>query len=172
MKKTAVNKIVTAALLISISVVLGRFCVIYITPSLRINFGNIPIMLAGLMLGPVYGALAGAGADIVGSVFLSGLGWYPPLTVSAAVMGLIPGLMSRFVTERPSKLRTAAAVFLSDLCGPIMWTTFWLSKLNNTPIWTLAAVRVPLYIGMAVLESAVLFVIIKVILREKKEQYI
>ncbi len=165
MRKLSVKTLVTTALFIAISIVLARFCVIYITPSVRINFGNIPIMLTGLLFGPIIGAAAGAIADVVGSVSLAALGWYPPITVSAALMGLIPGLLAFLVKREQTLPRTAVIVFVSNLCASMLWTTFWLSKLYGNGFWTLASVRVPLYLGMTVVESIVIFAVYKAILK-------
>ena len=165
MKKLSVRTLVATALLMSISIVLARFCAIYITPSVRINFGNIPIMLTGLVFGPVIGAIAGALSDVIGSVFLAALGWYPPITVSAALMGLIPGLLAFLIKREQTLPRTAVIVFVSNLCASMLWTTFWLSKLYGNGFWTLASVRVPLYLGMTVVESLVLFVVYKAVFK-------
>lgn len=169
MKKITVNLMVTTALLISISVVLARFCVVYITPSVRINFGNVPIMLSGLMYGPIVGAIAGTIADIIGSVLLSAFGWYPPLTVSAAIMGLVPGLLAFLYKNGRSLKKTLIIVFASNLAGTMLWSTFWLARLSNVSFWSLAVVRIPLYIGMTVLESILLFALYKAVVRIKKE---
>ena len=163
MKKITVNSMVMTALLISISVVLARFCVVYITPSVRINFGNVPIMLSGLMFGPVIGALSGLIADIIGSVLLSALGWYPPLTVSAAIMGFVPGILAFLFKNEQNMKRTLIIVFCSNFFGTMLWSTFWLAKLSNVTFWSLAVVRFPLYIGMTVLESILLLAIYRAV---------
>ena len=163
MKKFTVKTLVTVALLISISIVLARLLVIYITPSVRINFGNIPIMLAGLLYGPIIGGAAGAIADILGTLFLSGMGWYPPLTVSAAIMGIVPGLLAFLVKKNPSIPKMAVIVFTSNLFGTMLWTTYWLTKLNNVSFGTLAAVRIPLYLCMTVVETLALYTIYKAV---------
>lgn len=157
----ATKTLVTMALLAAISIVLSRFCVIYFTDSLRLSFGNIPIIITGLLFGPIAGALVGAVTDILGSLLFSGLGWYPPLTVTPVIIGLVAGLLRRFVLKRQQFYRFAAATLIANALGTICWSTFCLSKLYGTPFWTLAGVRVPFYIGVALLEALVIFVLFK-----------
>ena len=57
-----------AALLAAMSMILGKFLQIP-TPFaefVRISFENLPVILAGLVLGPLAGAMTGAVADLVG----------------------------------------------------------------------------------------------------------
>jgi len=160
-KKMSTKTLVVAAVLVAISIVLSRFCVIYITPSVRISFGNIPIIIASLMFGPLVGALVGAASDLLGAAFLSGLGWYPWLTVTPILIGIIPAVLCKLIKNRRSFVAVFAVVLTADVVGPMCWSTYWLSELYNTPIFSLAVVRVPLYIGIAVLESVVIFLLMK-----------
>lgn len=179
MSKTNTNKRITTrmmvalALLSAISIILSRFCVIYFTDNLRLSFGNIPILIAGLMFGPIAGALVGGVTDIIGSLLLSGLGWYPPLTITPVVMGLIAGLLRSFVMKNMKFYRVAITAFIANAIGTMFWSTLSLSWMRGVPVWSLAVVRVPFYIGVAVLEAFVLFVLLrsgafKSVLHDKK----
>ena len=148
--------LVFLAFLTAVSILLARFCVIWITPSIRVSFGNIPILLAGILFGPAGGALVGLTADVLGSAFLSGLGWYPPITVSAVLTGVIAGLLKPLVLKEFSVFRIFAVDFAANSAASIGWTTFWLAKLYGSGFLALLSVRVPLYIGMSVLETILL----------------
>ena len=67
-------RITISALFIAISIVLTRFFVFPYGPTFfRLTLGNVPIILGGILMGPIYGALIGFGADIVGAtLFPSG----------------------------------------------------------------------------------------------------
>lgn len=160
-KKISTKMLVTLGLLTAVSIVLTRFCVIYLTETLRISFGNIPIIMAGIIFGPVAGALTGLAADLVGAVFLSGLGWYPPLTLTAIVMGIIPGLMRRLVVNKLSFPRTVSITVLSNLIGTIIWSTLCLHWMYSSPFLALLPVRLPFYICIAVMEAIIIFVLFK-----------
>jgi ECF transporter S component (folate family) len=91
--------LIVTALMAALSVVLTRFASLRVTigavEGIRIGFGALPNILAGVVLGPLYGALAGGVADVVGFM-LSPLGGYMPhFTLTAALPGAIPGLVYR-----------------------------------------------------------------------------
>lgn len=164
MKKLTVRELVATAVLLSLSVVLARFFVIYLTPALRINFGNIPIMIIGFMYGPIVGAAAGAMADIIGSTMLSALGWYPPLSLSAAAVGFIPGILALFfVKDLTDYKKVILSVFLTNIFGAMIIGTIVLSGMTHTPFFTLFPVRAGLYLGMSCVESLVICPVLRAI---------
>ena len=124
-----------------------------------IHICNIPILLAGIMFGPIGGALVGLVSDVLGSAFLSGLGWYPPITISAMLMGLIPGLLKPLVLKEFSIFRIFTVDFAANVVASMCWTTFWLDQLYGSGFLALLSVRVPLYIGISVLETVILFAV-------------
>lgn len=93
MNRTHTRTLATLALLCAMEIVLARFCVIWITNSIKITFEAIPILTAGLLFGPVAGAVVGAVSDILGAGLLSGLGWLPVLTVTPTLLGVMAGLL-------------------------------------------------------------------------------
>lgn len=82
------RRLALLAMLTAASIVLSRLCVIYLTPTLRVEFGNLPIFLAGLFLGPASGVIVGGLADVLGAT-LSGVVYCPPLTLAAMFIGLL-----------------------------------------------------------------------------------
>ena len=160
-KKFSTKMLVTLGLLTAISVVLTRFCVIYLTDTLRISFGNIPIIMAGIVFGPVAGVLTGLAADLVGAVFLSGLGWYPPLTLTAMIMGLLPGLLRKLVVNKLGFPRCFVITVISNLVGTVIWSTLCLHWMYTSPVMALLTVRLPFYMGIAVMEAIILFALFK-----------
>lgn len=83
------SRLALLAMLTAGSIVLSRLCVIYFTPSIRVEFGSIPIFLAGLFFGPVSGVIVGGLADVLAKMLwttywlnvLYGTGFLPLLTV-------------------------------------------------------------------------------------------
>ena len=163
MKKQVFNtkSLVAASLLSAVSIILSRFCVIYFTDSLRLSFGNIPILITGFLFGPVAGALVGAVTDILGSALFSGFGWYPPLTVTPVLIGLTAGLFRPLVMKNRRFLPILGSTLTANGLGTILWSTFALSRLYGTPFLSLAAVRVPFYIAVAALEAGAIFGLFK-----------
>ncbi|MBQ8936087.1 MAG: folate family ECF transporter S component [Oscillospiraceae bacterium] len=162
MKSNITRKLVFMALLCAISVVLTRVLAIN-THTIRISFGAVPIILAGLFFGPIEGAMVGFVADIVGCLFLSGFGYTPVLALSPILMGSLPALLVRLFPEERDlgPLELAAAVFPTEILGPICWTTFGLHLLYGTPIPALLAARIPLYLITGALDTLLVFLLLK-----------
>ncbi len=142
MKRFSTRALVLAALFAAISIILTRFLVIYLSSSVRISFGMFPIILASLLLGPLAGALTGGVADVLGCVVFSPLGWYPPLTISPILVGIIPGLLKPLLLKKVNLGRIALVVFCSELLVALTVTTGILAKLYGTGYLELLAVRI------------------------------
>jgi ECF transporter S component (folate family) len=85
------------ALLIALNVILERILSLRIilggVEGLRIGFGPLPVVFAGIFMGPLAGGLVGAVGDLVG-FFINPTGPYMPhFTLTAALRGIIPGLL-------------------------------------------------------------------------------
>ncbi len=96
------KKLVIAALFAALSLALKPFT-IYLLPTARLSFIDVPIILSGIMLGPVWGAAVGVVADISGYLFFdtSGAALNVFITAAKAVIGFVPGLI--FYIKRSGK---------------------------------------------------------------------
>ncbi|MBR2902425.1 MAG: folate family ECF transporter S component [Clostridia bacterium] len=157
MKRNRVYRLVVLAMLTAVSIILTRFLVIYLTNSIRISLGNIPIMLAGVWFGPVWGLVVGFVADFLGGTVFSALGWYAPMTISPMVMGLAAGLLARMVTGRSTFFRWCTLTLVCNIPTTMLWTTLCLSWMYGTPFWVLLPTRLALYVGIAIGEGLVLY---------------
>lgn len=97
MKKFKTKELVFLALLVSLNIVLTRIASIRIPiggiEGIRIGFGGFPIILAGILYGPIAGGLVGAVGDILG-YFINPIGPYMPhFTLTAALTGIIPAII-------------------------------------------------------------------------------
>ncbi len=85
------------ALLIALNVIIERVFSLRIilggVEGLRIGIGPLPVVFAGIFMGPLAGGLVGAVGDLVG-FFIGTTGPYMPhFTLTAALRGVIPGLV-------------------------------------------------------------------------------
>lgn len=168
MKKFDLKTLIIMALFAAISIVLTRFMVIWLTNSVRISFGSIPIMLAGMLFGPVAGGFTGAVADIVGSTLFSGMGWYPPITIPAILSGIIPALLKPVLLKKITIWRVYAVILLSNLVTSIGLTTWLLSGLYGTGYFELLVVRAPITAAVTIIEGLVVYVLYKRLIKELK----
>lgn len=90
------HKIACAGVLIALNVILTRFFSVPIGQIFRISAGYVPVILAGLLLGPVTGGITGGAGDLIGCA-VSGYVPNPLVFVSSVLVGVIPGLFRRFV---------------------------------------------------------------------------
>ena len=82
-----VRTLVSCALLAAVSVVLARFIIPMPNETTRFSLEAVPIFLAGMLFGPLPGALVGFVADFVGCLF-SGYGYNPMFCVPPILYGL------------------------------------------------------------------------------------
>ena len=134
-KRMSVKSLVLLGLMVALNVVLGRLSIQF-TPEVRISvFGFIPIALAGMLMGPLYGGLAGATGDVVNYVLFTHAygGYFPGYTLTALVSGLWYGcvLHGKKVTWLRAVLAIAPVIIVGEMGLNSVWTymlyskTFW-----------------------------------------------
>lgn len=114
------------ALLTALSVVLARLLTVIPSEVSRFSLEAVPILLAGLLFGPLPGGAAGFAADLIGCLF-SPYGYNPIFCLPPILYGVWAGLMRRYVWEKPTLWRVALAVFPAALCGSVLWQSFALA---------------------------------------------
>lgn len=160
-KKLDTRIMVKAALLTALSIVMTRFLYFFVPlagmPTLRISFGEIPIMMSGLMFGPLVGGITGVVADLVGVLINPQGAYHPGFTLSSALWGVIPGLFLLVFKKKESyekvysRLNIFIAVLVAYVGVSLILNTIWLKHLYGTGFIALlpgrilnAAVSVPI----------------------------
>lgn len=124
-----VSTITCCAMFGAMSIVLGSFASITITPYLKIGFGSLPNELVDYLFGPVVGSLFGGGMDIIKFMLKPEGGFMPGLTFNAMLAAFIYGML---LYKRPLSLkRMLAAKFVVALLCNVILGTYWLSLLNG-----------------------------------------
>ncbi len=131
-KRLSVKALVLLGLMIALNVVLGRFSIQF-TPEVRISvLGFIPIALAGMMMGPVYGALVGAAGDVLNyALFTHAFGaYFPGYTVTALLSGLWYGfvLHGKKLNWARAALCIVPVILLGEMGLNSIWTYMLYSK--------------------------------------------
>ena len=144
------------AMFTAISIILTRFIVFQPMPSVRLELGNVPIMLAGFMFGPLAGMLVGAAADFVGAI-IRGQGFDIPLMLVPMFMGAMAGLLRNYIVKNPSYIKILGFTLTVNIIGKMLWTTYWLSVLMEIPFMGMLPIRVGVYTIIPALEAAVIF---------------
>lgn len=117
-----------AAVLAAMSLILGKFLQIPnpLQQVVRISFENLPILLAGITMGPFIGGAVGVVADLLGCA-LYGYAINPIVTLGALAVGLLSGIVGRYIINRPLGLKIAVATALSHLVGSVWVKTLGLA---------------------------------------------
>ena len=144
-----------AGVLVAMNIVLSRFVSIPIGTSLRISVSSVPIILAGIWLGPVAGGCCGFLGDLLGCL-ISGYAPNPLLSVSAILMGVLPALLLKLFRVNSAKstenkfadfallyLRFLAAIGLTMLVTSQGFSTYGLALMYGQPFWAQWFLRLP-----------------------------
>ncbi|HEY3315364.1 MAG TPA: folate family ECF transporter S component [Bacillota bacterium] len=146
-----------AGLLIAASVVLTRFFGVMVplagVGALRLSFGDVPIIMASLFLGPVWGAAVGAASDLLGFA-LNPMGgpYFPGFTLTAVLVGVLPALFLRLFTvglersgEGRAKLafwRYLAAIACSDVITSMVLNSYWIHIMYGKALAAILPARI------------------------------
>lgn len=122
----SVHTLVCCALLAAISVVLARFIIPMPNESTRFSLESVPIFLAGMLFGPLPGALVGFCADFVGALY-SGYGYNPLFSLPPVLYGLCAGLFRPLLVRHMRLWLLGVAYFLPTLLGSVLYQSFALA---------------------------------------------
>lgn len=116
--------LVATALMIALSVVLTRFASVRIAiggvEGIRIGLGALPNVLAGIVIGPFYGLASGGISDVLGFLLSPMGGYMPQFTLTAALMGAIPGLLFRLLHRGNRSTAPALPLGVSIAVGTVL----------------------------------------------------
>ena len=160
-QKSKVRVLTTSAMLTALSIVIGIFCKNFLDFGLglfRVTFENFPIILSGIMFGPITGTLVGISSDVLSYVLSTqSLAISPIVTLGAALVGFISGFVSHRIIRKDGIKRIAFSALSAHVVGSMIvkpvglfvyygWLVLW---------------RIPLYIVIASLEIILLIAMYK-----------
>ena len=123
-----------SALLAALSVVLARLIIPMPNATTRFSIEAVPIFLAGMLFGPVPGALVGFTADFVGCLF-SGYGYNPIFSVPPVLYGLFAGFLRYYVCARPNLLRITLSWLPPVILGSVLYQSATLAWIYGEGIF-------------------------------------
>ena len=139
------KKILLAALLLAMSIVLSRFLSIK-TPIVTIGFSFVPIMLCAIWLGPKWTILMSVLADLIGATLFPFGSYFFGYTVTAAVSGAIYGFLlykkeEDSYNDKQFIIRIILASILVTAIANIGLNTLWISITSGKAFMVLIASR-------------------------------
>jgi len=146
MIKNPVRKIVYAGVFIALNIILTRLFSYSVKiggiTGVRLNVGEVPLVLSGILLGPVYGGITGAAADLLGFPINPQGAYFPGFTLSAALMGLVPGLYGKLIKGKWSLLHISLAVIVTTVLTSTVLNTLWVYILSGKAVAVLLPPRI------------------------------
>ncbi len=134
---TNAKRITFTAVLTALEIILSRFLSINAW-NIKIGFNFIPVVLAALLLGPVWAGLVAALGDIIGAILFPIGAYFPGFTISAFMTGIIFGL---FLFEKQTVLRTVIAVLINQLIISLLVNSAWICVVYGSPYLPLIPAR-------------------------------
>lgn len=159
--KRMIKLLTNMAMMTAISIVIGMFCKTYLNFAnglFRITFENLPIILSGIVLGPIAGGIVGLATDLI-SYMLSPQVLPPNLivTLGATVIGVLSGIISKYIIRKKGKFQIIMSAGVSHIVGSMIIKTIGLYQYYNILVlW-----RIPLYLVIASTEIFLLCVLLK-----------
>ncbi|MDW7671071.1 MAG: folate family ECF transporter S component [Bacillota bacterium] len=159
--------LVLASFFVGINIVLSRVgAIMLFNNSVRLSFGNIPLILSGLLLGPAAGLMTGIVSDILGFLINShGGAYHPGFTLSAGLTGLIPGLIMVWSLRNRKSRFSLSNVILANILIYLLISgllnTYWLTHLLGTGFWVLFPARLASHGIITVVNTALTYALIK-----------
>ena len=151
-----VRVLTLCAMLTAMSVVIGIFCKSFLNFGgglFRITFENLPILMTGILFGPILGGVVGIASDMI-SYLLSGQ-VYPPnliVTAGAASVGIVSGVVAKVVSKERRTVGIILSAGLAHLIGSMIIKPIGLYQFYGwATLW-----RIPLYCVIAPLEIFIL----------------
>ncbi len=152
----SVRALTVSAMLTALSVVIGIFCKNFLNFGMglfRVTFENLPILMSGILFGPLAGGLVGAASDLISYMLSSQV--YPPnliVTAGAVTVGVVSGLVSRLTRHKGQNARIILSCSLAHLAGSMIIKPIGLYQFYGILVlW-----RIPLYLVIAPLEILII----------------
>ena len=158
--KNNVKALTTAAMLTAMSVIIGIICKNFLNFGgglFRVTFENLPIILAGILYGPIIGGAVGAATDLI-SYFLSPQ-IYPPnliVTLGATMVGVVSGVTSKYIVKKLGYAKIILSGAFAHIVGSMIIKPIGLFQFYQ---W-LTLMRIPLYLIIAPIEIAIICVLL------------
>ena len=160
------HKITNIGLLVALSIILTRITSIRIAigsiEGIRIGFGGLPIILGGIIFGPLGGGLIGAFSDLLG-YFINPIGAYMPhFTLTSALTGIIPSLVLKLSQKKePNIFELGTAIAIGQIITSIVLVPYFLHIIFGIPWQVLMPPRIVIEPINIVIYTTVISLILK-----------
>ena len=159
-KRINTRVLVFAALMASMSIVIGLVCKNYLTfsdGSVRITFENLPIILSGIWFGPFVGAVVGVIADFISALLSPPYQPNPLISLGAASIGILSGVLARYIIKGRKFYHILLLTLAVHTVGSVIIKSTMLGLMGYAVVWP---IRIAIYSAVALCESYLIYVIV------------
>lgn len=157
-------QIVTMGLLVAIEIVLNRFASFNVW-NLKIGLAFVPVMLAGMLMGPVKAGIVGAVSDFLGAIIFPIGAYFPGFTFGAFLKGLLYGAL---LYKKQSVLNITITSIIDQLVISLFVTSIWISILYGSPYWGIVYTRLVQVLPLTPVELVIGIVLAKSLVKPLK----
>ncbi len=169
-KLISIQSLVLMATLVAMEIVLSRM-LSYSVWDMKIGFAFLPVVIAGIVLGPVRAAIVAALADFLGATLFPIGAYFPGFTLTAALVGALYGL---FLHKDQPFWKILVSVSIHQLILSLLLNTYWICALYDSPFSPLLVTRLLQCTIMIPVELLVIGLLVKTLgefLRKKALQW-
>jgi len=162
----AIKTLTISAMLTAISIIIASLCKVIpflnFGIGLRITLENMPIVMSGILFGPIVGGCVGLATDII-SCITAGMTPIPLVTVGALSIGIISGVFSKYFIKKSGVMQIILSVTCSHVIGSMIIKSLglWHYYYDFGAAGVMLLFRIPIYIGIIVVEIAVISLLLK-----------
>lgn len=144
----------------AINIILTRFLSLPIGDTIRIGFGSVPLILTGIILGPVPALCVALVGDFIGCVFFSAYSWFAPLVLSPMFIAAWAGMFRKQLLQ--GKYWQIMLICLSSaVIASVFYGTYCLTILTGNGFLPLLISRTPVQLLTAVANSLIVYLLLK-----------
>lgn len=159
-QKISTKMLAVMGVLIALEVVIAHFVTFRPTQTIKLSLDFIPIVIAGIMFGPVPAMIIGMLADILGAFIFPVGPYFPGFTVTAALTGLLYGAL---LHDKQNMIRIVIAVAIQQWVLSLILNTYWLKVLYGMPYVPTLVGRLPQTGILTAIQLIFIPIIVKVI---------
>lgn len=158
-RQKSLYKLCTASILISLSIVFSRLLSIDL-PIFRIGIGQVPLELAGFLLGPLYGGISAAAADLAGA-YIKGIKIHYGFTLDVVLIAVSWGLFRLIFKEKAFKLPYIIGIqIFTSISFNLFLRSYWILSFASKSYWAIVAARAPGVLISAIVYISLIYVIV------------
>lgn len=153
MKKLSTKKIIIIAMMVAFDVIFSRVVAVNVL-TVRVGIGFAAIAVCAMLYGPVWAGVTAAISDVIGALLFPTGAYFPGFTVTAALGGVIFGLL--LYKKRPDFKRGLLAALCYGTVITMLANTAMISFVYGPKFWPLFVTRLVEFGVMLALQTAVI----------------